>query len=761
MARLRRVPDLVWLLLGWLPVAALQVAPWSRGNGLDDLAYVAPNQRVTLDAWLSGHLPLWNPYVFGGSPHLGNLQTAALYPFHLISAPFPDLLGQDVEVVLHVLLLGVGWWWLGRRLGLARSAAVAMGVASMWIGSTIARSGALAHLPPLAWAPVLMGCIHLVLTRERPWRAVAATAVVTWCVIGSGHPQSILMSATLVSAWTVGAIVEHRAWRRLGHLAAAAGLALMMAAPPLFAIRQGVGGQYVTERSLDSLRTPGWSFRFHETATLLFGQPLRALAATFSNGEVVAYVGAVLASFAVVGLVAAVRRRAVSAWCTAAVGLFALALTYGPASPVLRAARRLPGFDQPRVSARWSWVVAMAVVLLAGYGIDALRRRHERRDVWWLAGAAAAVVLVGLVTSLDAGGSVRNLVLWLAAVAAVGVAWWSAGRVRTAAIVAVVVLAAVELLVPVVRLQAAAPGGAATSSSQLQGEAVRYLSGRDGLAFSITNEEYDEGYMVGGMRPNAHVLGDVRSIDGYDGGVWVSTRWVAAALQLVGSVNDLTLRAQIGIPLDADRMARLGVRAVLYDPDRGPAEGTVPGWIQVPLDDEFEVWENPAWEGDVTVWYRTELVADPLSAGTRIRGSFDEVRGIGLVESPDAVLDCTSACDPDHTMSESPRAGIRSATVDAQAPAVVAFAEQYDEGWTVTVDGEDATVIAVDGVWAGVQVPAGTHTIELRYRPSWLVASLVVMLLGLLIVIALAITPTLAPRLGRWSEARSAARPPG
>ena len=130
----------------------------------------------TLDALLSGHLPLWNPYVFGGSPHLGNLQTAALYPFHLIAAPFPDLLGQDVEVVLHVLLLGVGWWWLGRRLGLCRSAAVSMGVASMWVGATVARSGALAHLPPLAWAPVLMGCIHLVLTRDRPWRAVAARA---------------------------------------------------------------------------------------------------------------------------------------------------------------------------------------------------------------------------------------------------------------------------------------------------------------------------------------------------------------------------------------------------------------------------------------------------------------------------------------------------------------------------------------------------------------------------------------------------------
>src|SRR5512141_3264124 len=37
-----------------------------------------------------GDLPLWDPYAFGGRSYIGEMQTAAFYPLHLVFALFPS-----------------------------------------------------------------------------------------------------------------------------------------------------------------------------------------------------------------------------------------------------------------------------------------------------------------------------------------------------------------------------------------------------------------------------------------------------------------------------------------------------------------------------------------------------------------------------------------------------------------------------------------------------------------------------------------------
>ena len=44
----------------------------------------------------------------------------------------------------------------------------------------------------------------------------------------------------------------------------------------------------------------------------------------------------------------------------------------------------------------------------------------------------------------------------------------------------------------------------------------------------------------------------------------------------------------------------------------------------------------------------------------------------------------------------------------------------YDEGWTVTVDGEKAEVYAIGNCQLGADLPAGEHQIVLRYMPKGL-----------------------------------------
>lgn len=65
-------------------------------------------------------------------------------------------------------------------------------------------------------------------------------------------------------------------------------------------------------------------------------------------------------------------------------------------------------------------------------------------------------------------------------------------------------------------------------------------------------------------------------------------------------------------------------------------------------------------------------------------------------------------------------------TVQARADAagLVVFSETYEEGWRAYVDGERVDILRANHALRGVPIPAGTHTIEMRYEPTSLTVGL-------------------------------------
>ena len=49
-----------------------------------------------------GVLPLWNPYIYGGTPFVGGLQSAIFYPLNLIYLIFPIHVAINYSIILHV-----------------------------------------------------------------------------------------------------------------------------------------------------------------------------------------------------------------------------------------------------------------------------------------------------------------------------------------------------------------------------------------------------------------------------------------------------------------------------------------------------------------------------------------------------------------------------------------------------------------------------------------------------------------------------------
>ncbi len=730
-AHLRRLQRSTAIEVGAITLAWIlgSVHIFRYGLGFDDVSYATPAQQVTLEAWRHGRLPLWSDTTFGGTPHLGNIQTAAIYPGHLLSAPFPDLVGPHVQLSLHLLLLGVGFYLLGRRLRLARPAPTVMAIGAMLSGATMIRAPLLVHFPPLAWVPLAAACIHAVVVSNRPRQASVALAFSIWCILVAGHPQSVLMAFTLLGAWAVGLVIEHRAWRRAAWMAGSGALSLAMAAPVLFALRHSMSVAAASTRDVSALLTPGSFVPLRAFPRLILGEPLSALSVLHMQGEQRTYAGVAIVALSLVGTLAVARARRWSLVAVALVGAFAATLSFGARSPTLRFARAfLPGFDQPRVSARWNWVLVMAMVILAGAGVDRLRKGTFRSG-----GLALAAIGIFAATSMFIGveeAGAGNTALWIVGAGlVVAIAVIAHHRYRVLATCLLAVLAVFELGMPIIKLIDEGNSDI-TSTSQLIGPTERFLAEQSGLTQSFITGDMEGHYVVAGLRPNANTLAGVRMLDGYDGGVAISRRWHAALLQINPAYNDLVFGAQLPAILDPAAFARLGIRFVLYDPARGPATAALPGWVQREASGFFQLFENPFWHGDVTAWYTTESVSGPEAAGNTLRTHTGKYHDVGLVEAADAVLTCTGVCAPTYFNSNSNQSGERDADVQLDHRAAVAFNEQFDDGWTVTVDGHEADVIAVDGVWVGVVVPAGDHRVELRYAPSWVLPSLVLMALA-------------------------------
>jgi Bacterial membrane protein YfhO len=727
-------------------------------TGFDTVAYSGPNLNVTLEAWRHFRLALWNGLIFGGVTHIGNPAAGALYPLKLLALPFGISRGLAVLVVVHLLILANGMVaLLSWRLRLRPPAATVGAVALAGSGLVMIKMVQFEQLLVLAWVPLLLALVHWVITARRPTIPAAVTAVVTTLVLIAGHPQTVYSVAPLVLLFAIAIAWDTPAWPRLGFVAAAGFVGLLLAAPQLLPEIAATGeGALSGRRPISVVESPVYRLDFGHTLRALLGNPLKDFpdsdAGTY---EALSFVGAATAALAVAGLVDGIRhrRRRALTIVLGAVAFAAVVAAYGPRTWFYRVAYdHVPLFAQARVPARWLTVTVIATVVLAAMGTDAVVSRRLDRKTLAVVGAAVVVITLLVVTQVMSTPGRRAVGLWIVAAGAVLVVGLvPTPRRRIFAIVLVVVPA----LVVMAELGLASYNGIATRSStaaseeQYGGEVVRFLDGQPGRSVALTFDDLgDPAYLVASLRPNANALFDIPSIDGYDGGVQVTDRWAAAMSSMANVPFDPepTLRSQIAIPVDTGLLGRFGVRWVVIDTRSGDPSTIVPGF-QGPLatDGTLEVYENPAWRGEAVAWFATQPATDGKAAADRL-ATGGAAPNAALLTDGSEPLACSGECTPVGLTVERSRPERAAIAADLPRDAIVALDEQADKGWSATVDGKSAATVAVDGFYVGVRVPAGRHEVRFSYTPRGFRVGLLLAALGLAILIAAAVVALQARR---------------
>ncbi len=146
---------------------------------------------------------LWDPFLNGGQPLLGNPNRFALYPSRILYRLLAPAAGLNWEITLHLLLGGAGTVLLGRRLRLGGTGSAVAGLAYCLSGLSISITNHLGRLLAYHWMPWILLAVHAGLCERgessRRWRsAIPVFFAIQWL---TGTAEIVAMTAFVAFGW--------------------------------------------------------------------------------------------------------------------------------------------------------------------------------------------------------------------------------------------------------------------------------------------------------------------------------------------------------------------------------------------------------------------------------------------------------------------------------------------------------------------------------------------------------------------------------
>ncbi len=360
----------------------------------DDLTQNLPLRELVGHELRSGHLPIFDPYIWGGAPLLAGWNAGAAYPLTWLFAVLPGAAGWTVNLVAASATAGLGCFAFLR--------ASRLGFLGSWAGATTyAFGGAMAAQVPhigliigMSWVPVaLLAVLRLTdgAAKGRSlmwWSATLAGAVAL--VVLSGEPRAVTDAAAVVLtyvAWRLVRLVRlvrpvPGAWRKASAAVCAAilvgvGIGAVQVVPGLAAVATSQRAQ-VTPQLFGAGSLPARWLTLLGVPDLLggsgsFGQPV--FFGHYNLTEVSGYVG-LLPLVGAAALLARLRRsRPVPEWAVweviAAAGIL---LALGTHTPLWHVLIHIPLVGGQRLQSRSILVADLALAVLLAHWLDSWAR---------------------------------------------------------------------------------------------------------------------------------------------------------------------------------------------------------------------------------------------------------------------------------------------------------------------------------------------------------------------------------------------------
>ena len=365
------------------------------GRG-DTLLYIYPYWEHRARVLLSGQIPLWNPYIFMGSPFLANPQAGVLYPPNWFITPFSTTNAVKIAIVTHLWIAAFGTYKLAlHSLGISKSAAVVAALLFALGGHMTAKVEQVNQLQALAWLPWILLAAHKMIHSIKTHNNLVRSGLILSILIGlqllSGHTQSSFISMFSVIVWCCTAAtcrITHISSRKTDLWWMIAKTNVYVLIPIIVCIISAVllaAAQIIPALELSqlSLRSDGLSMRealsFSVHPKMLGYVLLPAFVRPVFN-ELIGYLGIPALMLAILGCYQISHKPNQRLMLPAlAIALIGITLAMGSYNPMYWLLTKFaPGFNLFRVPARWLVLWALGAALLAGYGYESLKTRSYK-----------------------------------------------------------------------------------------------------------------------------------------------------------------------------------------------------------------------------------------------------------------------------------------------------------------------------------------------------------------------------------------------
>ncbi len=346
-------------------------------------------------------VPLWNPYIYSGTPFFANPLSGLTYPPGWLALLFPLPFGLNFCLALHLWLGSIGMYTWLKANAISSFPALFSATGFILLPKVVAHYGAghVSLLYAFAWTPWLLWAIN---RRRQVWEilflSLVVLADVRWGIYAIFLWAFYYLYKAISRDWSFSVITQ--ATRNLS-------IALSLCAPLLIPLVEFT--RYSTRSDMRLEDHLIYSFPLERTLQFLFPD--------FGGfHEWIVYPGATITLMVLLQFFR--RKRDTSAQFWMLISVIALLFSYGGNLPFLKVLFSLPVFDLLRVPSRALFLVGLGGLVLAAHTLEALCNQagdfHLKRvnlflfgllvfcwgaffGSWWLTGERLDNVLWGTI----------------------------------------------------------------------------------------------------------------------------------------------------------------------------------------------------------------------------------------------------------------------------------------------------------------------------------------------------------------------------
>jgi hypothetical protein len=630
---------------------------------------------------LHGHLPYWNYFEGLGSPLLGEMQSAALFPLTILFALPSGLLWFHMALEI---IAGVATYFLARRLSLPVFFATVAGLlfalngTFAWLGNAV--------LNPVAFLPMLLLGIEMIYdasTKGGPRKGWYVAAFAIAFSLYAGFPEVAYLDGLFCLGWAIVRFfslersVRLVAARRIGLAAVVGGV---LALPILLPFDDYLKAAYVGAHSGGADRLSHLPIH----AMSMFLDPY-IYGGIFSNANVYSewggiggYFGASALALAFLGLFGVAHRGLrIFLGCWAFFGTLAIFnLLY-----IHQILNLLPEVKNSTLSRYLMPSCEFAVIALAVLGLWDLATNQRAKRIFNLTNLFALLLLIWAV--LEASSLNKGLV--------------QSHKAR--------ILIAVLHVVPFVALVAIIALGFFTSK-QLATFAVAFVVvGESLVAFWVPTTEAAKSIAID-TAPISYLQTNQGEYRFLDFGI-LNANWATQY-----GLNSLS-----AIDLPFPKKFSTYIQHSLFPGLTPPQQFVIHDGLtgielqETELADHFQAYEDASVK---YLLFPSSLTLSPALTKLGVKPVFEDVQGIATIyemPNPRPFFSTSTSCT---VTSDNPAA---ASVTCPTGSSVLVRGELQMKGWRAFVNGKEVPIRTVDGAYQAISVPQGSSNVTYSFTP--------------------------------------------